>query len=418
MRFRLIESTIDRWREILLTLSRRRLRTVLTALSVAWGIFMLVVLLAAGKGLSNGADNAFRDDAMNSVWIQGGNTRKAYQGQSKGRRIRLTNEDFALVSQVATIADHKSARFFPRADALTSFRGNQANFQIRGVHPDYQYLEKTTMETGRFLNAIDITERRKVAVLGRNVVNRLFRDGTEPLGADINIGKNKFRVVGTFADAGEQREQETVYVPISTAQLVFGGAQKVDGILFSVGSSTVEETNATVKNLTRRLAEKYGFALNDLGALRVMNRHEFSQKLNGVFFAINAFVWLIGLGTILAGVVGVGNIMMIAVKERTREFGVRKALGARPASIVMMVLEEALVVTTASGYLGLVAAVAVVEFAKTLLPETDFFRNPDVNLTVGLLATGVLVLAGLLAGFMPARRAAAINPIEALRSEG
>ncbi|MDZ4695033.1 MAG: ABC transporter permease [Deltaproteobacteria bacterium] len=409
---------LDRWREIMATLARRKLRTALTALSVAWGIFMLVVLLAAGQGLSNGAENAFADDAANSVYVQPGRTRIAHAGHGPRRRIQLTNEDLDLLAKAVPVADRTSARFRPRTDARASFRDRQGDFQVSGVQPDHQFLEKTTMEEGRYINDADIAERRKVAVIGLAVAQRLFRDLETPIGQMMNLGKNRFRVIGTFSDTGEQREQETIYIPVTTAQLSFAGGNRIDSIVFSVGETSVEESNALVEDLQRRLAEKHSFSPVDKGALRVFNRHEFYQKLGKVLWGIRMFVWLIGLGTIMAGVVGVGNIMLIAVKERTREFGMRKALGATPGSIVAMVLEEALVITTVSGYVGLVAGVALVEFAKRILPtDTGFFREPDVNIGVGIAATAVLVVAGLAAGFWPARRAARINPIEALRAE-
>lgn len=409
---------LDRWREIFATLNRRKLRTALTALSVAWGIFMLVVLLAAGQGLANGAETAFRDDAANSVWLYATRTTKPYQGQPRGRRLRLSTDDYNLIEQGVPIADHVAARYHPRKDATARYKDRESPLPVRGVHAEHRFIERTTIERGRFINETDVTERRKVAVMGRKAADTLFPDGEDPIGAYVTFGKTTFRIVGLSSEEGEQREQETVYVPITTAQLVFGGNNRVDQVMFTVGNATVAETEAALTDVRRRLAQMHAYDPTDKGGIRIRNNHEMHQRMSRVLWAIRTFVWLIGLGTILAGVVGVGNIMLIAVKERTREFGIRKALGATPASIILMVIEEALVITTVSGYLGLVAAVALVEGISHLLPASDFFKNPEVNLGVGLAATGVLVIAGLLAGLWPARRAARVNPVEALRSEG
>jgi putative ABC transport system permease protein len=410
---------IDRWREIFSSLARRRLRTALTALSVAWGIFMLVVLLAAGNGLANGAETAFRDNAANSVWLSPARTNKPFEGRPKNRRVVMSNEDYDLVKATVNEADHMTSRYLPRGGLMSARGANQATFPVKAVQPDHQYLERTTLSQGRYINEADLNERRKVAVVGRKVVKVLFPHGEDDraLGAEFRVGRTTFTIVGIFNDKGDQGEQETIFIPLSTGQLVFAGSPTIDQLMFTVGNTSVPQTDVIVKETKRRLAKRHGFDPSDTGGIRIRNNHFMHQKMQGVLWAIRSFVWLIGLGTILAGVVGVGNIMLISVKERTKEFGVRKALGATPWSIVLMVLEEALVITTASGYLGLVAAVAVIEFAKTVLPDNDFFKNPDVDIGVGLSATVILVIAGLLAGFWPARRAARIAPVEAFRAE-
>ena len=410
---------LDRWREIFASLARRRLRTALTALSVAWGIFMLVVLLAAGNGLANGAESAFRDDAANSVWLSPTRTNKAFEGSPKGRRIQMSNDDFDLIAGSVKVADHMAARYLPRGNVMAARGSFQGTFPVKAVNPDHKYLERTTITQGRYINAADLAEHRKVAVVGRKVVKVLFPRGQDDkaLGSEIRVGRTTFTITGIFDDKGDQGEQETIYIPLSTAQLVYAGANTIDQVMFTVGNTSVPQTEQVVKDVKRRLAKRHGFDPTDTGGIRVRNNHFMHQKMQGVLWAIRSFVWLIGLGTIVAGVVGVGNIMLISVKERTKEFGVRKALGATPWSIILMVMEEALVVTTASGYLGLVFAVAVVEAGRSLLPDNDFFKNPEVDIGVGLSATVILIVAGLLAGLWPARRAARIAPVEAFRAE-
>jgi putative ABC transport system permease protein len=411
---------LDRWREIFASLARRRLRTALTALSVAWGIFMLVILLAAGNGLANAAENAFRDDAANSVWLFPSRTTKAFEGRPKGQRINMTNDDYELLKGTVNVADHMAARYLPRGSIMASRGSFQGTFPVKAVHPDHQFLERTTISEGRYINEADLVDRRKVAIVGRKVVKVLFPHGEDnkALGGDIRVGRTTFRIVGIFDDKGDQGEQETIYIPISTGQLVYAGTNAIDQLMFTVGDTSVPETERVVKDVKGVLARKHGFDPTDTGGIHIRNNHLMHEKMQGVLWAIRSFVWLIGLGTILAGVVGVGNIMLISVKERTKEFGVRKALGATPWSIVLMVLEEALVITTASGYMGLVAAVAVVEAAAALVPEdSTFFKNPEVDIGVGLSATVILVVAGLLAGLWPARRAARVHPVEAFRAE-
>ncbi len=410
-------NSLDRWREIGASLGRRKLRTSLTALSVAWGIFMLVILLAAGNGLANGADTAFRDDAANSVWLFPSRTTKPFAGRPKGRSIRMDNEDFSLVAKSVKVADHLSARFEPPGIANVSRRDKHGVFPVKAVHADNRYLEKTIITEGRYLNEADVRQRRKVVVAGRKAVSILFPRGEDALGGEITIGRSAFTLIGVSETVGDQKEQETLYIPITTGQLVFGGTNEIDRLMFTVGDTPVKVAEAVVEDLRRRLANRHGYDPTDPRGIRVRNNHFMHQKMQGVLWAIRSFVWLIGLGTILAGVVGVGNIMLISVKERTKEFGIRKALGATPWSIVLMVMEEALLVTTVAGYLGLVAAVGVVEFAKTMLPGNDFFKNPDVDIGVGLSATAILVVAGILAGLWPARRAAKVHPVEAFRAE-
>jgi putative ABC transport system permease protein len=249
------------------------------------------------------------------------------------------------------------------------------------------------------------------------VRDTLFAPGEEALGGRIRIGNASFVVVGLFREENEQNEEQTIYIPISTAQVVFSGDQRIDQIMFTVGQTSGAETEKVVDELKGRLAAKHHFSPEDKRAVRVWNSLEASERFAGLFRGIRGFIWIIGLGTIVAGVVGVSNIMLISVQERTREIGLRKAVGAPPTSIIAMVVEEALAVTLVSGYGGLVAGVALLTVVQKILPPTPFFRRPDVDLGVAISATVVLAVAGVLAGFFPALRAARINPIAALRVE-
>lgn len=408
---------VDRWREIAQVLLRRKLRTALTALAVAWGIFMLVVLLAAGNGLSRGTEAQFANDAMNAVWVHPGVTSKPHEGLPKGRRVRLALPDVDMVRKSSSTVDFATGRLYPVPNVTVAHGTRQGVFPIRAVHPDNLSIENAQVVLGRYLDPLDEKERRKVAVLGRKVVESLFPRGASPLGAWLRIGRGVWQVVGVFEEENEEREQQMIYVPMSSAQLAWTAAARVDEIAFTVGDADRATADALVADVRATLARTHGFDVEDKSALRTWNNQEMAEMFGKIFGGIRAFVWIIGLGTILAGVVGVGNIMLISVQERTREFGLRKAIGAPPWAIVVMVLEEALAITLVSGYAGLLAAIAVVSAVNSALPPVDFFKRPEVDLGVGLAATAVLTVTGMLAGLVPARRAARTNPIAALRVE-
>jgi putative ABC transport system permease protein len=301
-------------------------------------------------------------------------------------------------------------------DRMIARGQRQRRAEVRGCLPGRADVHPMLFTRGRFIDEDDVRERRRVAVIERKTEEALFPGGEDPVGAWVNVAGSPAQVVGVFEEADDESEQGLVYLPLPTAQLVFGGDTRVSQLSFMVGTDAAG-TEAIVEELRRALAAHKGFAPDDKRALFIGNRQEQYDRITGLFAGIHAFVWLIGLGTILAGVVGVSNIMLISVAERTREIGVRKAVGAPPAAIVRMIVEEAVLVTLVSGYFGLVGAVAVTALVARVLPKTEFFRNPQVDLGVGLAATAVLVVAGTVAGLFPALRAARINPIAALRVE-
>jgi putative ABC transport system permease protein len=405
----------DLWLEIFETVRKNKLRTFLTGLAVAWGIFMLVVLMGAGSGLEHGASQEFRDDAINSIWIHRGETSIPWAGQGIGREVRLDNADHAAIGRVEGV-EHTTGRFYPRGNYPVARGKKTAPFDIRAVHPGHRMLEKTLVTRGRYLDDHDIAERRKVAVIGQAVVDFLFGK-EEALGQQIQIGGIAFKVIGTFEDVGGEGEMKKVFIPISTAQMAFGGRENVDAIMFTVGEATPEESKVIERRVVELLADRHDFSPEDKRALRVNNNVENYQHFADVFFGIRFIVWLVGIGTILAGVVGVSNIMLIAVKERTREFGIRKALGATPASIITMVVLEGIVLTSFSGYAGLLAGVGLIELVNHALPPLPMFADPRVDFGAALAATALLVVSGALAGFFPAWRAARIHPVVALRDE-
>jgi len=406
---------LDKWQEILDTIRKNQLRTLLTGFSVAWGIFMLIVLLGSGEGLSNGIKYQFRDDAVNSIWVRPGQTSKPFKGLAPGRRVQFTNADHNQARDKVEGVEYITSRFYLRG-ALVSYGKESASFNIRCVHPDHRYLENTIVKDGRFLNDFDLQQYRKVASIGVLVEKALF-GGESSLGKYIDINGIPFKVVGTFEDVGSDGEMEQIYLPISTGQRTYGGANDIAQFMLTTGTAGVEESQRMTDDIRRQLAATHTFDEDDRRAVFVFNSIERFQQFLSLMGGIRLFVWVIGIGTILAGVVGVSNIMMITVRERTKEIGIRKAVGATPWSIISLIMHESIFITSVAGYVGLVLGVATLELAAGKLPESSFFRQPNVNLQVAIYATLLLIAAGTIAGLFPARRAARIRPIEALRDE-
>ena len=407
---------LDKWQEILSTIRQNKLRTFLTGFSVAWGILILVVLLGSGTGLANGIEYQFRDDAVNSIWVRSGQTSLPHKGLQPGRRIQFTNADHSEVNREINGVEYISSRFYPRGELRVTAGTLDSTFDIRSVHPDHQHLEKTIVTEGRFLNDLDIEQHRKVAVIGVRVEEALF--GTESaLGRYIQINGIPFRVVGLFRDTGAESEEEKIYLPISTAQRIFNGANRVSMFMLTTGELPLEATQEMSEEIGTLLAQRHHFSPEDKRAVFVHNSNEFFQRFVDLISGIRVFVWVIGIGTILAGVVGVSNIMMIVVKERTKEIGVRKALGATPRSIVSLIMQEAVFITGIAGYIGLVLGVVLLELGGQYLPESEFFLNPGVDFRLALSATALLVAAGAMAGLVPAYRAARVKPVVALKDE-
>ena len=408
----------DRWQEVWETMQRHKLRTFLTGLSVAWGIFMLVLLQGAGNGLRNATMDRFADDATNSIRFAAGQTSLPFAGTGPGRKIRLNNRDYQTLLRQDGV-EKLTGRFYIPGTFTVSYKNNHSSFDIRAVHPDHLYLEKTEMVSGRFLNSIDLAEKRKVAVIGEAVADTLFDEPTgrkDPIGERIAINNTSYLVVGTYVDQGSEGEMRKIYLPITTAQTIYNGKEKIDQIMFTVGDANLAETQRIEEQVRNLFARVHRFDPADKRALRVRNNMERTQKFLRIFDLIAVFVWIIGIGTIIAGIVGVSNIMMISVRERTKEFGVRKAIGARPGSIVGLVVQEAVVLTSVSGYLGLVGGVGLLELGAKFLPENEFLKNPTIDFRMAVTAIVLLVLAGALAGFFPARKASRVNPIVALRN--
>ena len=405
----------DKWAEIFATISKNRMRTFLTAFSVFWGIFMLIILLGAGKGLRNGVEFDMSDDATNSIWIRSGRTSKPYKGLQPGRRIVMRNDDYDYFLNNVEEVEHLTARH-SIWQGVINYKDKGGTFSVRGTHPDHKYLENTIITEGRFLNDHDLEERRKIIVIGDAVKRELFQNGNA-LGEILRLKGIPFKVVGVFKDVGSEGEEKTVYIPVSTAQMVYNGQDRIDRLMFTISEDmTVEESEALTERVRKHFADKFSFHPEDERAMFVNNNLERFDKVRSVFNAIEGFVWFLGLMTIIAGIVGVSNIMLIIVKERTKEFGIRKAMGATPWSVVSLIIMESIFITAISGYTGLLCGVGLLELLSPFFAEPPFM-NPSIDLSVAIGALLLLVFCGTLAGLIPAIRAAKIPPIEALREE-
>jgi len=412
--------SLDRWGEVFDTIGRNKLRTALTAISVAWGIFVMVVLLGLGRGLDNGLRYSFRRESTNGIWISANKTSVPYGGYDVGRALVFDNHDYDRALKVPGV-EHLSGQYFIRGGRfgggeMKTQRGTKSNsFNVNAVHPAAYYVTGIAIEEGRFLDATDVRLKRKAAVIGRPVRNFLFGD-EDPIGRWIIVGGVSFQVVGVYSMDGSEEEEREIYVPISTAQLAFHGADHVGMLELTVGDANGAQAERIGKQIVAQLAERHNFSPDDPQAARVHNSVEQHERFSKIFLIVYMFVVVIGLGTLAAGVVGVSNIMMIAVKERTKEIGVRKALGATPLSIIVMITQEAVFLTSIAGLLGLAGGVGFLGLLADHI-QNDFLRNPSIDITMGLAATAGLILAGALAGFFPARAAARVNPIHALRDQ-
>jgi putative ABC transport system permease protein len=410
---------LDKWQEILGTMQKNKLRTFLTAFGVFWGIFMLVLLLGAGKGLENGVYNRFGAGAKNSIFVWTGKTALAHKGMSPGREIKMTNQDIASVHREVDNVQILSPRNRVFGEYTINYKTQNGSYQVFGAEPGFLKINGEIPFRGRLLNEIDEREKRKVVVIGDQVSKVLFGEA-DPVGEYVNIKGIHFKVVGTFKMRGNNssRREERAYIPFSTLQAAFNQPNQVQMMaLVAEPGVSAKDMEGRLRNL---LAERHKFSTEDKMAIGVENTEAEFLKVMGLFNGIKIFVWIVGIGTLIAGIVGVSNIMLIIVKERTREIGVRKALGATPFSIVSLILQESVVITAFSGYLGLLAGTGVLAGLEYLMEssgaEAPFFANPEVDPGVALAATLVLVISGALAGLMPALKAARIKPIEALRA--
>lgn len=409
---------LDKWNEIYATIKKHKLRTALTAFGVFWGIFMLIVLLGAGRGFQNGVEEGF-DVAKNAVFVWSRRTSEPYKGFKVGRRVQFTNDDVKALRNEIPEIDVIAPRNGLRGGFTVNYKNKSSSFEVNGEYPDYLKVRPVKVDKGRFLNNLDISEKRKVAVIGTRVQEVLFENEKTPIGKYLEIKGIPFKVVGIFKGQGDSEDvkeaAETIIISNTALQQAFNQVNKVGYFAFTPkpGISSVVIENKVKKLLSKR----HSIAPTDKKALGSANVEKEYSRVQGLFFIIGAFSWFVSIGTIIAGAVGVSNIMLVIVRERTKEIGIRKALGATPWSIISLILQESIVITAFSGYCGLLAGTALMEFINSMGVKGNFFANPEVDMTIAVSALATLILTGTFAGFIPARKAARVNPVEALSDE-
>ncbi len=414
---------LDKWQEIFNSIKKHKLRTSLTAIAVAWGIFMLVILLGSGNGLRNSVERNF-GVAKNSVFVWCANaTTIPYKGLPKGRYIQITNGDKdAIEENVKEIGVMAPRNFLGGTYEIV--RGKRsASYRVYGDYPGYIHVMPMEITQGRFINDMDIEQKRKVVIIGPATVEALFEPDENVIGEYIRIMGVNFKVVGVFkskqrGEGAFYRNQE-IYIPNTTMQYAFNMTNRIGWFAFVPKDG--ENAEVVEQKVRALLAKRHNVSPDDHVVFGSENVEEEYMKVVNLFLGIKLFSWFVSIMTIIAGVVGVGNIMLIIVKERTREIGIRKSLGARPWSIISMIILEALVITSIAGYIGLLGGVVILEGLNYIMEtnniEVQFFYKPEIDFQTALLAIGVLIFAGILAGWIPGRRAAKVNPVVALKDE-
>ena len=415
---------IDLIEEIYGTIMRNKLRTALTGFSVAWGIFMLIVLLGAGNGLIHAFEGQSENMKMNSMKIYPGYTSKVYKGMQEGRNISLDNRDRELSERAFPEHVIATGATVSQGEVTLNYGKEYLTIGVDGVFPNYPELEAIKLKEGRFINERDMQEQRKVMILHRKTVETLFPHG-QPVGQYVNAGGVAYQVVGVYED--QNSFSPSALAPFTTIQAVYAKGDSIDNITFTTKGLTSEADNEAFESDYRRmLGGQKLFDPTDDGAIWIWNRFTQYLQQQAATHILHIAIWVIGIFTLLSGIVGVSNIMLITVRERTHEFGIRKALGAKPVSILWLIISESVTITTFFGYVGMVAGIAVTEYMNVVAGKQTmdmgvfsmtFFENPTVDLSIAIEATLTLIIAGTLAGLFPALKAVRIRPIEALRAE-
>lgn len=415
---------LDRWEEIWQTINRNRKRSIMTAFGVFWGIFMLTIMMGAGLGLKRLMYSSFGSMAVNSCFYWGGQTSLPYKGLPSGRRWSLENEDMAAiktqvpgVKNVAGIIWGSTYKF--------SRKDKKGDYQLMGYTPEFQEISPQTLRFGRYINDIDMAQQRKVCVITEQVWEELFPNRENPVGQTIRMNNMYLTVVGVCIPPrnGVQFQGPTsVLIPFSTLQKMYNKGNKFDGMAVAAYDNwDIKEVEENVKKVFQA---RHTLSPDDNKAVQGFNLGDLYNKFSGLFSGISILTWIVGTGTLLAGIVGVSNIMLVTVRERTQEIGIRRALGAKPRTIISQIMSESFVLTFVSGIFGLALAIGILSLAETLLssltatPEGGSLQiNTQISFGLALGSTGILILGSLLAGILPANRALSIKPVDAIREE-
>ena len=406
---------LDLWREIFQSINMNRTRSLLSGFTVAFAILLFAILFGIANGLQNTFQEAFGTDANNSIVIFPGRTTKAYKGLQVGRKIQFKNEDREFIKeeygdkvQFITSKVNKSVR--------ASFKGEKNNYELRGIHPEYMFIENNVVKDGRYINQNDLNNNAKVVVIGKVVEDDLFFK-ENAIGKYINLSGIQYKIVGIFTDDEGDNEESVIYMPITTTQFLYGNNDFIDLLHLTYNPEMdSDEALAFGNSINNSLKERFDVARSDQRAIRLFNMAQGTKQVDIMTSSLTVIILVIGFGTLIAGIVGISNIMIFIVKERTKEIGIRKALGASPRSIVSIILIESIIITAIAGYVGLLIGVGVLELVGPSLEEY-FIKDPGVSNSLVFGATITLIIAGTIAGYLPAKKASQIKPIVALRND-
>ncbi len=411
----------DKFSEILHALGKNKLRTFFTAFGVFWGIFMLVIMLGSGKGLHNGVSQGMGDMATNALFVWTQPTSVSFKGFPKGRRYNFNNDDTRALRDNIPELEYVA----PRLQAQNTVVRNErtGSYNIHGDYPDMNEIDPVNILDGRFINNNDIEQKRKVIVIGKRVKNELFDADEDPMGDYLRINGVYFKIVGVFSskknDRQAENENQQIFMPFTTMQRTYNFGNIV--FWYSMTSHKEIPASEALGKVKKLLRERHSVAPTDDRAIGAFNVEKEFKKMQTLFNGINGLIWIVGIGTLLAGVIGVSNIMLIVVKERTKEIGIQRAIGATPLAIQTQIVLESVFLTSIAGYVGLVAGVGLLELINYMLinfgASGEMFNHPEVDFNKAVSALVVLIVSGALAGLIPARRATQIKPIDALRDE-
>lgn len=402
----------DLFREISQTISNNKLRTALTGLAVAWGIFMLIVLLGAARGVVNSFQESADNSSVNSIRLWSGSTSIPYKGYRDGRLIRMQDKDMDDIIEEVPAA--VGAAISTSTSGYITGLDDYVSTSINAVYPDEARTQRISEINGRFINSKDIADHRRSIVIHSDNAAQLFGTADKALGQEIKAFGLSWKVVGVYA----HKWRTSTFIPYSTYKAITGGDGYVDQMTIRVdGLNSEAEASASEQEIRSVLASRHEFDPSDENAVWIWNQFANYLKQGKALGYLNLAVWIIGILTLLTGIVGVSNIMFVSVRERVHEIGIRRAIGAKPRSIIVQVLSESVAITTLFGYIGLVAGMALLQVLDVVFKDTEGFKNPTVDISLALQVTAALIIAGAVAGFFPALKATKVKPVEALRDE-
>ncbi len=413
---------LDRWYEIWITITHNKSRSFLTAFGVFWGMFMLVVMIGAGNGLSNGINSQIEGFASNSAFFSADQTSLPYKGFQKGRSWNMLNSDMPIIEEKVPELEYLSPVLFAGGAGDNVVRNEKSgSYQVKGTYPVYDKIERSIMVYGRYINDIDIVEKRKVCILGTRIYEVLFNKGENPLGKQVKVNGIYFTVIGVAqktsnASIGGSPE-ETVVLPFTSMQQAFNQGNIIHFLAATAKPGV--KVRVIQDKIVQTLKEIHNISPDDKDAVFNMNIEEQFNMFNNLGIGIAMLIWIVGMGTLMAGAVGVSNIMLVTVRERTKEIGIRRALGPTPRNIIGQILSESIVLTVLAGIGGIVLGVGVLTATDILMSQSEdqFLKDPQISFYIGMVALIILVVIGTFAGFIPAQRAMMIKPIEAISEE-